>query len=267
MAILPGLECQVCDDCVASILSFAQIKKTGVKISYDGEEEMFIVHSKVGDLEFKQRGDLYLADFRPYITDRALVGMTRQEREAMFNMAMVKSAKEAGKFIKNAGYPSEQAAIDLVRSGNITNVPVEVQDIKNYFEIYGTPTAAIRGRTTQDGHITRRDTFDSGLMEQITVQEMVADIMHVAGAKFMVSLASPLQILLVVPTPSMSRVALGRALQEHINLIRMFGFDARIVFVDPLVGLRGSIPGVEVQATGAGDHLPKLDIRIWRVKE
>jgi len=227
------------------------------------------VHTKSGVvLEFKLHGDLFLADFRPYITDRAFAGMTVEQREAMFNKAMVKSAKEAGQFIKNAGYPSEQAAINLVRSGNIMNVPVEVQDIKNYFEIYGTPIAAIRGRTTQDGHITRRDTFDAGLMEQI-VQEMVADVMHVAGAKFVISLASPLQILLVIPTPSPSRLALGRALQEHINLIRMFGFDARIVFVDPfksLVGLRGSIPGVEVQATGAGDHLPKLDVRIRRVK-
>ena len=74
--------------------------------------------------------------------------MTTEEREAMFNKAMVKSAKEAGKFIKNAGYPLEQAAINLVRSGNIMNVPIEVQDVKNYFEVYGTPIAAIRGRTT-----------------------------------------------------------------------------------------------------------------------
>jgi len=33
------------------------------------------------------------------------------------------------------------------------------------------------------------------------------------------------------------------------------------------VGLRRTIPGVKVQATGAGDHLPKLDIRIRRIKE
>jgi len=145
-----------------------------------------------------------------------------------------------------------------------------VQDIKHYFEIYGTPIAAIRGRTTQDKYITRRDDFDSGLLEQVTMQEMVADIMHVAGAKFMVSLSSPLQIVLMVPTPSLSKIALGRALQQHIDLLRMFKFNARIVFVDPfksLVGLRGTIPGVEVQATGAGDHLPKLDIRIRRIKE
>jgi len=192
------------------------------------------VHTKSGVvLEFKLHGDLFLADFRPYITDRAFAGMTVEQREAMLNKAMVKSAKEAGQFIKNAGYPSEQAAINLVRSGNIMNVPVEVQDIKNYFEIYGTPIAAIRVRTTQDGHITRRDTFDAGLMEQITVKEMVADVMHVAGSKFVNSLASPLQILLVIPTTSLSRLSLGRALQVHVNLLRMFDFDARVIFVDP----------------------------------
>jgi len=70
------------------------------------------------------------------------------------------------------------------------------------------------------------------------------------------------------PRPSMQ--ALGKAKQHHIDFIRMFGFNARVVFVDPfksLVGLRSSIPGVEVQGTGAGDHLPKLDIRFHRFKE
>jgi len=59
-------------------------------------------------------------------------------------------------------------------------------------------------------------------------------------------------------------------MQQHLDLVRMFGFEVRIIFVDPfksLVGLRGSIPGVKVQPTGAGDHLPKLDIRIRRLKE
>jgi len=64
---------------------------------------------------------------------------------------------------------------------------------------------------------------------------------------------------------SLSRQALGQVMQQHIDLVRMFGFEIKSIFVDPfksLVGLRGSIRGVEVQPTGTGDHLPKLDIRI-----
>ena len=229
-----------------------------------------MVHSRLGDIEFYQRGDLYLADFRPYVTDRALNGMTTQERDALFDKATVKRAQEAGVFVRNAGYPSEQVAINLVRSGNINNMPIDVQDVKNFFEIYGTPVAAIRGKTTENKSITGRDNYDSGLREQITIQEQISDVMYLAGRKFLVSMMCPLQVVVVVPITALKREALGKAVQSHIDLVRMFGFDVRIIFVDPfkaLAGLRGSIPGVEVQPTGAGDHLPKLDIRIRRLKE
>ena len=75
---------------------------------------------------------------------------------------------------------------------------------------------------------------------------------------------------MVVPITVMKREALGRALQSHVDQVQMIGFDVRIIFVDPfkaLAGLLGSILGVEIQPTGAGDHLPKLDIRIRRLKE
>jgi len=223
LPLLPGLVCQVCDDCAASVLSMAQIKKTGVKVSYDGNKDCFTIHTPKGDINFIQKGDLYLADFSQYVTDRALIAMLTKQREEMFEKSIAERAQEAGQFIRNAGYLSEQAAINLVRSGNIINIPVQVQDIKNYFEIYGVPIAAIRGRTTQDSDITVREDYDFGLKEQVTVQEIVADIMHVAGDKFMVSLSSPLQIVLMVPTPLLSKLALGRALQQHIDLLRMFG--------------------------------------------
>ena len=70
LPLIPGLQCSVCDDCAASIISFALVKKAGVKISYDDSQECFVVHSRLGDVEFYQRGDLYLADFRPYVTDQ-----------------------------------------------------------------------------------------------------------------------------------------------------------------------------------------------------
>jgi len=172
--------------------------------------------------------------------------------------------------MRNAGFPSEKTAIDLVRSGNINNIPINVQDVKNYFEIYGTPVAAVRGRTVENKKIIDRDDYDSGLKEQVTIQEPTSDIIHIATKKYLISLVCPLQVVLVVPITSMSRQALGQAMQQHVDLVRMFGFDARIIFVDPLralAGLRGAIPGVEIQPTGAGDHLPKLDIRIRMLKE
>jgi len=91
------------------------------------------------------------------------------------------------------------------------------------------------------------------------MQEQVSDVMYVARRKFLISLLSPLQVIVAVPLVSLSQDVLGRALQDHIDVVRMFGFNVRIVFVDPfksLVALRGSIPGVEVQPTGAGGRGP-----------
>jgi hypothetical protein len=52
--------------------------------------------------------------------------------------------------------------------------------------------------------------------------------------------------------------------------LRIFGYDVKVIKVDPLkalASLRGSIPGVEIDVSGAGDHLPDVDIRIRRIKE
>jgi hypothetical protein len=56
----------------------------------------------------------------------------------------------------------------------------------------------------------------------------------------------------------------------QINLLRSRGFDTNLVIVDPqksLMALEGSFPGVEINGTGAGDHLAKVDAKIRRIKE
>ena len=261
----------VCDDCACSVLSFCQIEDK-FRISYDYDKKQKTVHLPDGrTIVFTRRVNMYLTDWRPYITDPYVMSlMTVEDREHLFTKQQVDSAKLAGEFIRNAGFPSEQAAINVVRSGNINNIPFEVSDIKNYFEIYGVPVPAIRGKMTLSKQSDHKDTFDIGIKEQITVQELTSDVMYAAGKKFLISLASPLQLTICLPVKTLGKKTLGSALQSHLELLRMFSFDARVVFVDPLkalLSLRGSFPGVEVQATGAGDHLSKVDIRIRRIKE
>jgi len=90
LPLLPGLVCQVCNDCAALVLSMAQVKKTGVKVSYDDNKDCFIIHTPKGDINFIQKGDLYLADFGECVTDRALNAMTTKQREEMFEKNIVK---------------------------------------------------------------------------------------------------------------------------------------------------------------------------------
>jgi len=54
----------------------------------------------------------------------------------------------------------------MLRDGNINNIPVEVSDIKTYFDIYGSPVEAIRGKITALKSVNQRDNYDAGIKEQ-----------------------------------------------------------------------------------------------------
>ena len=147
---------------------------------------------------------------------------------------------------------------------------MEASEIKLFYEIYGEPIPSIRGKTTADKGANMKDTYDPGLKLQITEQSLTTDIMHVSGVKFVVSLAEPLNIIISSYVPSLGQGTLGRALKGHLDCLEMFGFHARMTRVDPLKALatlRGRFQGVEIDISGAGDHLPVVDIRIRRIKE
>ena len=63
---------------------------------------------------------------------------------------------------------------------------------------------------------------------------------------------------------------LGQAVQSQLNLIGSRGYNCTHILVDPqrsLVALDGKFPGVQIDATGAGDDLHKVDAKIRRAKE
>jgi len=111
---------------------------------------------------------------------------------------------------------------------------------------------------------------DRGAKLQVTNQEMTADVMQAAGQKLLVSISKPLGLLLVQPLQSLSRDSLGKSLQAQLNTLRSRGFDARRLYVDPhktLASLQGQYPGVEIDLSGAGDHLNMIDTKIRQMKE
>lgn len=255
-------------DCAASVLCMADVEAL-YTISYI-QGHSYTVHMGDRDLVFYQKSKIYVGDFSDWVTPTAYSMMTLSEREALYSKKEIERAKKAREFVINAGFPSERKAINMIRDGNVSNLPIEVSDVKAFFDIYGPLVQSIRGKTTSSKDVNQRDNFDEGLKEQRTIQALASDVMFIAKAKFLVSVASPLEITITAPLTSQTKLGLGKGLQEYLDLIRIFGFNARIVYVDPLkalTSLRGSFPGVKVDISGAGDHLPKVDIRIRRIKE
>jgi hypothetical protein len=273
--LLGFFDCLASSETHASVISLADVEDL-YRVSYVPRQS-YTVHMNDRDLTFERRGKLYVADFSDWINDeyfeeanrKMSLATTAREREHLYTSKELRKAKEAKEFLKNAGFPSENEAIHLIRDGNLENVPVSVQDIKNCFDIYGPPVEMLRGKMTKKKASISND-IDMGIKEERKIQTMCSDIMYVYEETFLISVASPLEITLSSFVTSQSKNKLGEALQSQINLLRSFGFDASFIWVDPqkaIANLKGSFPGVELDASGAGDHLPKVDAKIRRIKE
>ena len=257
-------DCAAVSNARANILSQGQVEEI-YDISYL-QGDKYIIHMTNGDLVFKQQGKVYVADMSEWAIHPNFA--TTIENENQYTKAEVEKAKEAYEFMRNAGYPSEEEATHMVQDGNVTDVPLTATDIRRAFKIYGRPTEAIRGKTTKN-KISRQVT-EIGIKEQRTEQVLYTDVMKVRRQAFLVSLVEPLQILIQTMAGRETAESLGKALQSHLDLVRSRGFIPVRVHTDPQSAFRkltNAFPGVELDVSGAGDHLDKVDIRIRRIKE
>jgi hypothetical protein len=153
--------CQACDDCPTSILSLADNEDIYPVTYVQGES--ITVHMDDRDLVFTRRDKLYVADFSDWIVsdqDReeelhaGLNLMTVANRESMYSSKQARKALEAGEFLRALECPSEKEAVDIIRNGNVTNIPHCVDDVRWFFDIYSQQVPALRGKTMHK-HPTR----------------------------------------------------------------------------------------------------------------
>ena len=263
-------DCIVSSDAAANVLSQSNIEQL-YDITYE-QGKRYIVHMHDRDLSFWKKGKLYVANFSHWVDRKmgAMVLSTVFEKEQELTTKELKLARLAREFIRNAGYPSIGEAVAMVRDGNVQNLPFSVQDIKNCFEVYGPSPAFAKGKMTYRKPVDRVGAVDVGINDQRKVQVMASDIMTLQNNHFLISVCEPLGLTIQSHLERETTELAGKALQAHISLLRGYGYEPRFVEVDPakcLAALRGSFPGVEIEVGGAGDHLPKVDARIRRVKE
>ena len=231
-------ECLCSDDTRVSVLSQADIEDM-YEVTYE-PGRCYTVHMPDKDVRFVRRNKLYIADFSEWLDPdyeecyAMLSLMTAEEREHMYTRKEVRRALQAKEFIKNAGYPSRNEAVHLVRDGNINNVPVSVKDVATYYDIYGPMVEAVRGKTTNKKVRFFQGDADDALREQRVMQSLISDVMFMKKLPFLVTVASPLELTISSSLSSQTMNSLGQALQVQINLLRSRGFDTNLVIVDPL---------------------------------
>lgn len=125
----------------------------------------------------------------------------------------------------------------------------------------------MRGKLTKKK--VNRINFDAALHSE-DPQTLWADVMHFDQNSFFVSVAEPMQLIMLNHIKNEEVDSLGEALQDQLNLLRELSFQLNLVYIGPasgLMSLRTQFPGVVIDPCGAGDYVPKIDICIRRLKE
>jgi hypothetical protein len=189
--------------------------------------ESIIAHMEDRDVIFERRDKMYIANFLDWVVDdkdrvqelySGLGLMTVAKRKRMYTRKEVRKALEAGEFLQALGYPTEKEALNFVRDGNVMNIPYSVDKVKHFYDIYGLQVAGIRGRTTHK-HAVQTTTADAGRKMERTVQEVVADVMHVASEKILISISLPLELTLVSHVIDLGKESLGKGIQSYISTL------------------------------------------------
>jgi hypothetical protein len=243
----------------ANVLCFADVEDL-YEITYE-QGTSFTVHLPDREIIFKRRNKLYVADFQEYYGNLlATKSYTKGEMHC---------TAQAYDFLKMSGYPSVQEAIHPVQDGHIANMPMlTAEDVRKAFSLFGEPVGRVRGKMTM--RKIGRVVYDNDLVLDEKKQVLYTDVMRLDGHHFLVTVYEPLQLMLQCPVERENANALGIALQGQLELLQSRGFTPTCVHTDPQSSFRtltASFENVVIDMSGAGDFVPKVDIKIRRTKE
>ena len=114
-----------------------------------------VVHMKDGDLVFKKKRKLYVTDFREWIcrnvireSERVMVLSIFKGKGGTLTKVEERSVEAAHGFVRVAGFPSEQEAVNMTRDGNFDVMPIQPRDIKASVREFDEHVSSVRGKMT-----------------------------------------------------------------------------------------------------------------------
>jgi len=187
----------------------------------------------------------------------------------VYSPVQLKRAAEARDLLHRAGYPSYLELQKMVKSGNFTGTRVTAQDVAIASKVYGTPIASVRGKFVKKP--VKSSSSDPTLLDEPSVQSVAVDLMYVGNQSFLIGLCTPLCLVLSNAALNESTESLQQCMIDMFSVVSSRGFVVKVVEMEPAAAMSklhyNLGPGIVTDITGAGDHLPALDVRIRRLKE
>ena len=185
----------------------------------------------------------------------------------------VKSNKRNWQKILCASWDILRFKIKMINQGIIINCPVTVQDIQRSIQVYGEDIASLKGKITDTAPtiVNTNTLFNNTLIP--TNQSMHCDIMFIDEDPYLVSVATPLDLVMVSHlNGSRSTQSLQSALDKQIAVFMARGYQIKAVLSDGEKGISKLVPylnsrNIVTNIAAAGQHVPLVERKIRQIKE
>jgi hypothetical protein len=200
---------------------------------------------------------------------------TVSENKEVFTKRQIKGVELARILYKTLSYPSMKELKWLIRSNQIKDCPVTVQDIYVALKIWGKNIAALKSKTTRRKIILVARYYVKIPLELIKLHKEVflsIDIFFVNKNPFFLTLSRNITFTAINHLADRTVPQIFKAFKDIYHYYLQRGFHITVVHTEgeftPLKPLIESIPGIPVvNLASASEHVPKIERRIWVVKE
>ena len=279
-------------EATANILSYAVMVDEGNKVLYDQDNDRFelrpigskLVYSFCRKNVSGSEGRFYCCDVKsmvkkratvyPAIVDHAFIE-TEHENMLKYTKREIEGAYKARDLLARMGFPPVSQAIEIATRG--VNFTVTARDFHVANGIWGPDIASLKGKTKKQATIVA----DIDITKQVLQQEQIlsVDVMYVEGIASLIGLATPLDLTMAVSLLAFDSISSSRSVSIIRNGILGFistlasrNFSTRLIMSDG-EGAIGKITadlnlmGIEVDVSGAGGHVARIERKIQTVKE
>lgn len=284
-------EVYYCPKAAANILSFAAMSDAGADIRYDRKNHRFTLKPRGSELIYsfcRQKlpgsdGRFYMCDTRSMIASKptfhphsetALVA-TVAENMRKYTKREVESAAAARELLARMGYPSVENAIAMIRGGD--NMKVTESDFRIAHDIWGKDITSMRGKTKKQSSPIADMIITAPLVQR--EQVLSVDVMFVESVPSLVAVCTPLDLVLAVTLKSSDMTkaqrtasAIKNGLDNMISTLKSRGFVVTVIYSDGEGAIGKVRPylnflGIEVDVSGAGGHVARIERKIQMIKE
>jgi len=219
-----------------NILSFGEMRKNAFQLYYSPENDSFMVqmHPKGRMFYFSRENgnNLYLCNLETGVAKRSIgqkkvqfgdtcfnLITTVQQRKEKYTKQQIDRAERARKLQRKLAYPRPGQLGDMCSRGTLMNNDINTKDIMRAMDIWGPDLGSLKGKATAKKAEAIQENSGSTYDRPIPVTLHV-DLMYVDNEVYFVSVATPLELVVISQPDGKGDFELWKHLLRHIREVQ-----------------------------------------------